>query len=404
MTLATLDFPAAHPAARSLRSAAPAALAGADLVVWDPAGFAGAAASPGPDGRPTLDVAGSEAALALSRHWRAELANALRDGAAVCVLVPARAGFGVHTLQEIVEFDLLEPLPGGAPSRRALAAPEPVRCITGEPFRSFLDAAGDLLRTVAELPTPPGRAICVAEATGRVAGCYDYRHPGHLLLLPALRVDATAADRERVLRALSDLVRRLRRSGRLGPLAPWATGWSLPGEQPWREAASAAAARQREAATALEQARASIETLELVKQLAAGDAAGAGRAAAFVMHALGAYAQPGMDDAGSVAFEHRGRFAVATLATVDGADAAARAIANARAFAASSGGSVRAALLYCAENDLPPPRRRGPSEALRAAADAAGVPVVTADELLAAYLERDAAVLDRLIGADPLRD
>jgi hypothetical protein len=396
MDLYTLDFAVDHPAAKRLDAARLEPLHGATMVVWD----AGAGAADGP-ARATLGLAASEAALRQSRHWRTELAAALAHGAAICAFVPAGASYGVHTLQEVVDFDVLEALPGGAPARSPLAPPQPVRCITGEPFRAFFDAAGDVLLAQAALEAPPGRTICVASDDGRAAGAYDYRHPGHLLILPAVRRDATPADRLRLFHALDGLVRRLRRSGRLGPLAPWAASWSLPGERALQDEAAASAARQREAAAAFDRARDALDVLALMKQLVAGDAAGAGRAAAHALHALGAYSQPGMDDADSVAFEHRGVFGVATLALGEDPAFVDRALRNAAAFAAASGQQTRAALLYCAENALPPDARRGPSEALASAARRADVPVVGADALLQAWIDRDAAILDRLIGGAP---
>lgn len=396
MDLHTLDFAVAHPGARQLDTARPETLLGATMVVWDAGARAGCGGA-----QPTLDLAASEAALRESRHWRAEFAAALAQGAAICTLVPGGAAYGVHTLQEIVDFDVLEALPGGAPSRTNLEPPQRVRCVTGEPFGTFFAATGDVLHAEAALEAAPGRVICVAADDGRAAGAYDYRHPGHLLLLPAVRRDATPADRLRLFHALDGLVRRLRRSGRLGPLASWAASWSLPGEAALHDAAAASAARQREAAAAFERSRDALDMLALMKQLVAGDAAGAGRAAAHALHTLGAYSQPGMDDGDSVAFEHRGVFGVATLALGDDPAVVARALCNAAAFGASAGAPARAALLYCGENSLPIDARRGPPAALARAADDAAVTIVPAYALLQAWLDRDASILDRLIGAAP---
>lgn len=400
MDLAALDFPVAYRGVHALRFTAPAAIGPAGMVVWDPSAvvraFAGAVEAM--DGsRPVLGAAASQDLLAHARHWRAELRAATRAGAAVVVFLPGAPGFGVHTLQEVVDFDLLEALPAGAPARTQ-EHPAPVRCITGEPFRAFFHAAGEVLACAASLPDPPGRAICISNASGAVAGAYAYSHPGHLLLLPAPRPDLDDDARTRLFVALVDLVRRLRHSGRLGPLQSWAQAYSLPGEVALRASVAALHARQRDTAHALERDRASLETIDLLKQLVAGDAAGAARAAAHVLHGLGAYSQPGMDEGNAVAFEHRGVFGVATL-VLDPADADAvrRAVERAAAFAPGTGADVRPVLLYCAENDRPPVARQRPPETLREGALRAGVALVTADELLRAGLERDTGLLDHLI-------
>ena len=403
MDLAALDFPVRHPGVACLAFDQPATLAGATVVLWDPAGaaarFADAIETRGE--RPTLAVAGSEALLAQARQWRKALADALGDGAVVAAFVPAQGGFGVHTLQEVVDYDLLEAWPGGAPRRTALHNPLPVRCITGEPFRSFFAAVGPLLQCAATLDGAPGRTISVAGDGASTSGQYDYRHPGHLLLLPAPRGDLTGDERTRIVVALLDLARRLRRSGRLGPLASWAAAWPLPGEATLRKQAAALAAQHREIADALERTRGELDTLDLVKQLVAGDAAGVGRAAAHVVHALGGYAQPGMDDDATVAFEHRGVFGVITLARSDDVQWVELARRNAAAFGAATGAESRPALLHCAENAMPMERRAGPAAALEGAAAAANVPLVAADALLRAWIDRDRGILDRLIGAAP---
>jgi len=401
--IVALDFPVRHPGVACLAFDQPAALDAATVVLWDPSGaaarFAGAAETGGE--RPTLDVPGSEALLAKLRQWRGALADALADGAVVAAFVPAQAGFGVHTLQEVVDCDLLEAWPGGVPRRTSRKAPATVRCVTGEPFRSFFERVGPLLHCAAALEEVPGRVISVAGDSDAASAVYDYRHPGHLLLLPAPRSGLSDDERTQLVVALLDLARRLRRSGRLGPLAPWATAWALPGEATLRDEATALATRQREIADSLERTRGAIDTLELVKQLVAGDAAGVGRATAHVVHALGGYAQPGMDDDSTVAFEHRGVFGVITLARSDDAAWVTHARRNAAAFGAATGVESRPALLHCAENAKPLDQRVGPAKALQAAAEAANVPMIAAGTMLRAWIDRDDTLLDHLIGAAP---
>jgi hypothetical protein len=406
VALAALDFSVRHPGVRSLRFDQPATIEGAPVVLWHPAGAAAHYANGAEAGgeQPTLGIAGSEALLGQSRRWRTALAGALAEGAVVAAFVPASTGFGVHTLQEVVHHDLLEAWPGGAPHRTPLAAPAPVRCIVGEPFRSFFEAVGGLLRVDATLAAVPGRVICVAGESDAVAGVYDYRHPGHLLLLPAPRADLCDDDRTRLALAVLDLARRLRRSGRLGPLAAWATAWTLPGEATLRNEAAALVRKHREIDDALARKRGDLDTLDLVKQLVAGDAAGVGRAAAHVIHALGGYAQPGMDDDATVAFEHRGVFGVITLARSDDAHWVEAARRNAAAFGAATGAESRPALLYCADNATPLADRTGPSQPLQDAARDAAIPLVTADALLRAWVDRERGILDRIIAGAPRRD
>jgi hypothetical protein len=249
----------------------------------------------------------------------------------------------------------------------------------------------------ATLETFAGRAVC-ATADGAVAGAYDYRHPGHLLLLPALQPAADGAVRHGVLTALRRLAARLRRAPVWEHAWPWAEAWRLPEEETLAARAVALAARRRALDAELAEVRVALDRLALVKGLVTGDPASAGRAAAVVLHALGAYAQANAGEDGVVAFEHAGTFGVLLPAWGPSPDVIPRALDHAGAL----GRDARATVLYC-DNEQPPAERRGPPPTLLAAAHAAGVGLITAELLLDAHRRRDAAVLDQLIAAPGLR-
>lgn len=391
MNDASLDFPLAASGLRTLAWGRTASLAGAPLVIWD--------AQPLADrvGGTTLDPAASDRILAQARYWRTELAHALAEGAVVAVLLPAQLPTGVHTLQEVVALDVLEALPAPRPRLTAIS-PHAVCATAGEPFRSFFESAGALLAARAAVQDTGGRPICVVAAGNAIAGTYEYRHPGHLVLLPGVRPDLPPAQRAVLLAALRALAARLRRTAWHGDdAAGWAAAWRLPEEDALAEHAAALTAQRREVTSALERTRARIESIALARRLVTGGPEIAGHAAAHVLHALGSPAHADAGDDGALVCEHAGTLLVllpiGTSRDGDAREVVARVLALARRH-----GDARAGLLYC-ENDRPPGERAGPPPALLREAATAGVAVITAEMLLAAYRERNATVLDRLIAA-----
>jgi hypothetical protein len=405
MLIATLDYPVPRADIAALAFDAPDPLSvRCDVVIWQPMSLV-EAFSPTvervADGRPILGLAGSERLLARARQWREAFRALLGHGGTLVVFVPPALQLGVHTLQEVVGFDLLEPLPGPPVARATLPRPEPPVAAAGQPFREFFDHTTGMLRAHAALEAAIGRIVATT-ADGRPCASYAYGHPGRLLLLPAPASDADMTTRERLCDAIIALVHRLRAAGSPATLHPSAASFVLADEMTDRERASRLAREQARIAAEMAVVRRRLERVDFVKQLVAGDARGAVAAAAFVLHALGAHTQTGLADEDTVVFEHAGCRCALVIATDRSAGPAhwiARAAAAVARWSQGAGDDTRAALLDCRENDVPRDKRTGPSAALREAAARAALPLLSGDALLQAYESRDAGVLDRLIGA-----
>lgn len=382
---------------------APTDLGTAELVLWQPealmASYAHAVESFGES--PTLTVAGSYKLLSDARHWRDEFAGLIERGGTLAVLAPSSPGFGIHTLQEIVPFDLLEALPGPRIARTSRDGNEGIVCHAGEPFHSFFDAVGHLFGGRVNYASANDRIVARSAETNGAAAIYSYRHPGHLILLPSIREDASGSDVSRLIASLGNLARRLQHPGRVSALHAWAAALQLPGEAELRSRADSvrrdlARLRQEEA-----QIREAIADHEFLKQLVAGDRAGVLKAAAFVLLALDAYPQAGTGDDSSIVFDRADELGVLIVVS----DAPERLVpqrilddAHRRAAHLESelGQRPHIALLYCGGNDRGLDDTREGARILRNAMPA-HIAVVTGEQMLAAYQQRDRSFVSSLL-------
>ncbi len=214
MKLATLDIPFEGGQAVNLDFLQPSSLEDFDTVVWDPAGFLDKLGdrleSTVP---PVLSAPASGEILRISRYWRAQFQQLLQRDGSLVVLARDQSGLGVHTLQEVVQYQLLELLPAGILAELNI---EPMMkaalCVrSGEPFRSFFETVDDLLEPQARLARYPGIPVLHSDR-GDVLACYASLVPGRFLMMAPPSV-ATSTTPELANRFIAGLGRCLDRLG-----------------------------------------------------------------------------------------------------------------------------------------------------------------------------------------------
>lgn len=409
MQVATLDFTVPLAGTVNARFTDPAAIEHAELVVWRPQAIFEryeTAIEQRDDTRDVLGARASQDLLAEARGMRAAFRRLLERGGTLVCFVPAARVLGVHTLQEIVDFEPMEVLPVAGPRLRAIGGDEcgshsdagngrrdapNIRCDAGEPFRSFFARCAGWLQPCAILASVFGRAVASAPS-GAALASFGYEHPGRVLLLPAPRPTLDEAQRCALLDQIRELAQRLDRGASAAALPGWALASTPPEEAALRAEASRLAAELVRMQQALNATRRELREHERIRLLSAGDAASVVAALPHVLYRLGAYPQPHGDDDLDVAFEIDGRAGV-LIPVAQWPDEAARVVERARqraqAIGAELGLPVTPLLLFIAENHLPPDERGGVPAALRGTAAAAGVPLIEAEAMVQAWLRRD---------------
>ncbi len=427
MQVATIDFSVPLAGNINARFTDPAAIECAELVVWRPQAIFEryeASIEQRDDARDVLGARASQDLLAEARGMRTAFRRLLERGGTLVCFVPVARVLGVHTLQEIVDFEPMEVLPVAGPRLRAIGgdacrsgsgvadprrdaasarcgaedersnAPD-IRCDAGEPFRGFFTRCAGWLQPRAALAGVFGHAVASAP-DGSALASFGYEHPGRVLLLPAPRASLDEAQRCALLEQLRELAQRLDRGASAATLPSWALASTPPEEAALRAEASRLAAELARTQQALNATRRELREHERIRLLNAGDAASVVAALPEALYRLGAYPQPHGDDELDVAFEIDGRAGV-LIPVAQWPDEAARIVERAQqrahAIGAELGLPVTPLLLFIAENRLPPDQRSGTPIELRDAAASAGVALVATDALLQAWLRRDGAFL-----------
>lgn len=411
--ITTLDFPVGRDDVVDATFDRPDAVAAAELCVWCPGAMLGrlAAASESIDGRRVPGPTASQRLLADVRRLRDAFGDLIARGGSLVVLASAgEATGGVHTLQEVVDFDPLEAVPGAPVRGRPLGArgggaARPPAWERGQPFGAFFDAHGHRLAATCALDAPPGRTIA-RTADGAPIACFAYRHPGRLLVLPGPALGLDAASRGALLDGVAALVRRLDPSRRAAALPAWAGALSLPGETALRARVAALAQAAIDARRAHEAARVELARLDDARLLAAGDADAATTTLASLVVALGGVPHPEVDLPRALAFELDGRAALLAIAAVDDVDAdalAERVRASVRDASRELGQRVAPILVDATQNARAPDAREPIAAVVARAAAGAGAAAAGSDALLRAWVARDAAALGALIDAAAAR-
>ena len=325
MSLALLDFPADLGAATHLSFARPASLDFADLLLWRPAAIAEVYAAEGRhegrhEGRPVLDVLDSQRAFRDTRFWREEFLQFLGRGGTLALFAPGFARLGLHTVQDIVGYDTLEALPDHLELGHAECTPAPVACEAGQPFRDFFAAFGAHFLATDVFEPRQAQPVATLAGTERACALYQYRHPGRILVLPALREGTPAPVIAEMVMAVQDMSTRLRFDARASSTHAWREPLVLPREAALRQELAGLAAQRRALQTREAALIRELAGIALLGQLQRGDAGGVIEAALQVFHALGAYVQQGVGAAHTLMVELEGRTFV--LVAVDDAEVA----------------------------------------------------------------------------------
>lgn len=323
MSIALIDFPNTLPdLARALSFAQPAPLDDFDLVVWRPAGIAEVYSTETVfEGKPVLDVHDSQRVFTHTRFWRTEFEEFLGRGGTLVVLAPGFTTMGLHTVQDIVPFDVIEALPGYRELHHEACHPVAVQCEVGEPFRQFFEEFGAQFVACATLTPTHAQAIASVSGSNDVCAVYEYRHPGRILVIPELSKKASHADIAAVVDALDGLSARLRLDARVSGsvgVRPVVTARERALRAQLAETSRQRRTLQEREATLLKE----ISDIAFFGQLAHGDRVGVINAAHQVLHALGAYVQFGVGSPGTLMFEHANHvYALVLLEETDVASA-----------------------------------------------------------------------------------
>ncbi|VTU27573.1 hypothetical protein H4CHR_02026 [Variovorax sp. PBS-H4] len=319
MQVGLLDLPLPSSFATDFSFAAPLPLDGIDLLIWNSAAIADAYPRESiRDGVALLSVIASQQLVRDTRAWRRELREFMARGGTLVVLSPGAARLSLHTVQDVVGYDLLEALPDASAASWTPCEPTPVHCPFGEPFKSFFEQLGDRFIAGATLGAAnDAQPIATAGASSLACGIYRYRHPGRLLMLPSLAANASQEAARDVVEATIALVARLRLEGRGATRYRWDEPLQMPGEPALRSRLVALAAQRRALEEEEAQLASRLDSLMFLALLQCGDATGVIDAAALVLHAMGGYTQKGLRDMNMLMWEQHGRTRV--LVAVDDA-------------------------------------------------------------------------------------
>lgn len=319
MSIAVMDFPEVlAERVKTLSFAEPASLDEVDLVIWRPAAIAEVYSTETIfEGKPVLEVRDSQRVFSHTRHWREEFGEFLGRGGTLVVLAPGFTIMGLHTVQDIVPYEVIEALPGYRELHHEARESAPVHCEFGEPFRQFFDAHGKYFTARASFAPTQAQPIATLEGSDDVCAVYEYRHPGRVLVIPELKDDVSPAGLMAIIEALDDLSARLRLDARVSGFV---------GARPVvteRESALRAqlaeVSKQRRSLQMKESALISeLTDIAFFGQLEYGDQVGVIDAAMQVLHALGAYVQFGVGSNDTLMFDVTGKVCVAVL--MDDAD------------------------------------------------------------------------------------
>ncbi|MET4576649.1 hypothetical protein [Ottowia thiooxydans] len=314
MPIALIDFPNTPLQGVSpLSFADPASLNEFDLVVWRPAAIASVYSRDDSfEGTPVLDVRDSQRVFTHIRYWRTEFEEFLARGGTLVMLAPGFTRMGLHTVQDVVPFDVIEALPGYRNLHHEACKPSALRCDAGEPFRRFFDTFGEHFVASATFTSGEAQAIASVSDGDGICAVYEYHHPGRVLVIPELRETISPSTLAKMVDALDDLSARLRLDARVSGYVgarPVVTERERALRQELAETSQKRRALQATEAALLKE----LSDIAFFGQLEHGDRVGVINAALQVLHALGAYVQHGIGSTGTVMFEHMGHACVLVL-------------------------------------------------------------------------------------------
>ena len=317
MRVAAIGYNPGHPAIEPLAFAERRSLLNFDAVLWRPQGlideYRDGYTQPSDSGKgPLLSVRASNELLADARRRREEIRRLLSRGRVLVVVPPPTVALRVHTIEDVLEFDLLDPLPG-APGRTASAL-EPSLFRGGHPFRGFAERVDYAATAAVAFDIFPGQPLFFGADSGAVHGGYIYRHPGHLLLMPMPRPDDLVPLHE----ALLLLLGAMENQSFAINLPDWATAYRLDGEEEARDEVRRLLAEQEGVISQLEIARHRLRDIDLKKALFAGGGNTLIQAVAHAFRDLGTIVLPGLLTEDSIVVEDDDRFLVVQVIEAKG--------------------------------------------------------------------------------------
>lgn len=190
MRIASIDlpFPAAVAGLASHRFMEPANVRDADVVLWNPGGVAG-----DPQlvferrEQPLLTPRSSEELLNQARHWRHQFKSLIGSGGTLVVLVPPPVPIDIHTFEEVMPYDVLEPLEQFAACAEATSthSAREMKCVATAPFAKFFEEVKKLIAPAARFTRPVGN-ILMTDEEGNPLALHLPIQPGSILFLPQL--------------------------------------------------------------------------------------------------------------------------------------------------------------------------------------------------------------------------
>lgn len=328
LRVAVIGYDPGYPGIEAVGFGSPATLSEYEGLIWRPAGllneYRDAYTQPG-DGEegPLLSLAASARLLSDARRRREDFERHLKRGQVLVVEPCGDRHLRVHAIEDILPFNPEEILPQGmrpgmVPTREA----EVAEFRGGQPFRAFVEAAGDCMPARAALERLPGVPLLFGRRDDSVLGGYVYRHPGHLLFLPL----PDLADREASRRwhaALRLLVERLGKQNFALDLPGWSDAFLASGERELRQRLSALLTENERLMREIAAHREQLRDLDWRRALFATGGRPLVAAVTRAFQRLEAGVLPGLLGSDSMILEHRGRHAVVLVVDREGEDDAA---------------------------------------------------------------------------------
>ena len=326
--VAAIGYDPRCPGIEAVDFGAPEALSGYDGLIWSPSGllneYRDPYTRPGRENEgPLLSLGASVRLLSDARRRREDFERHLKRGRVLVVEPCGGRRLRVHAIEDILSFDPEEVLPRELrPGMVATRGPEAGEFRGGQPFRAFVEAAGDRMPVRAALRSFPGLPLFFSARDASVLGGYVYRHPGHLLFLPL----PDLADREASRRwhtALPPLLERIEKQNFELDLPDWSSAFLASDEIETRGQLRALLDEHERLGREVGAARKKVRDLDRQKALFASGGRLLADAVTRAFQRLGAGVLPGLLSSDSVVLEHRGRYAVALVVDREGEEAAA---------------------------------------------------------------------------------
>lgn len=229
MKLASLDLFVASAQVQALSFLEPVSLADYDAVLWSPRGFLRNLGDRIERFDPNvLSTTASDELLRISRHWRREFDRLLKRDGTLVILAEPPSSVSIHTLQEIISYESLEPLAGELQVKPvSYAASDSLAPFihTGEPFRSLFDDIEEMMLPEVHLEYWPGIPV-LFDAASKPVSAYVSVVPGRVLWLPSLD-NTILSEPQGADRLAHALGRCLDRLGFMSGVsyAPWLSGY-----------------------------------------------------------------------------------------------------------------------------------------------------------------------------------